>query len=263
MHVLQTRVGCVGSIVGRKVRILLECRIRNGDVQCVAQRLEVLKVDLLHLVCGVTALERATESVALDGVRQDDRRLTLVLSGGLERCIHLAIVVTTALQVPNLVVRVVLHELQGTRVAAKEVLADECTVLGLVRLEVTVGGDIHQGAQGTVVVAGEKVVPLPTPDDLDDVPPSAAEEALQLLNDLAVTANGAVEALQVAVDDEFEVVESLVGCHLQLAAAFHLVHFSVAQKGPDVLVRRVLNAAVREIAVELRLVDSVDGAEAH
>src|SRR3712207_8353317 len=47
----------------------------------------------------------------------------------------------------------------------------------------------------------------------DDVPPRAAEDRLELLDDLPVAAHGAVEALQVAVDDEDEVVELLAARH--------------------------------------------------
>src|SRR4029079_14682421 len=99
-------------------------------------------------------------------------------------------------------------------------------------------------AQGAVVVAGEQVVPLAARDDLDDVPAGAAEEALELLDDLAVAAHRSVEALEVAVDDEREVVESLVRGDLQLAATLDLVHLAVAEERPDLLVGRVLDAAV-------------------
>ena len=47
------------------------------------------------------------------------------------------------------------------------------------------------------------------PDHLDHVPAGAAEIGFQLLDDLAVAAHRAVEALQVAVDDEDQVVEPL------------------------------------------------------
>ena len=45
--------------------------------------------------------------------------------------------------------------------------------------------------------------------DLDHVPAGAAEVGLELLDDLAVAANRAVEPLQVAVDDPDQVVELL------------------------------------------------------
>ena len=186
-----------------------------------------------------------------------------MLGGRLERRVHLAVVVAAALQVPDLLVGEVLHELERPRVAAEEVLAHVGARLGLVGLVVAVGRDVHEVAQRAVVVAREQVVPLAAPDDLDDVPSGAAEEALELLDDLAVAAHRAVEALEVAVDDEREVVEALVRGHLQLAAALDLVHLAVAEERPHLLVGRVLDAAVGEVPVGLRLVDRVDRAEAH
>ncbi len=64
-------------------------------------------------------------------------------------------------------------------------------------------------SEHAVVVAGEQLVPLRAPDHLDDVPAGAAEDGLELLDDLAVAAHRAVEALQVAVDDPDQVVELL------------------------------------------------------
>ena len=60
-----------------------------------------------------------------------------------------------------------------------------------------------------MVSRGQQLVPARAPQDLDDVPAGAAEIAFQLLDDLAVAAHRAVEALQVAVDDEDQVVELL------------------------------------------------------
>ena len=117
--------------------------------------------------------------------------------------------------------------------------------------------------EGAVGVAGEQVVPLAAPHHLDDVPAGTAEEALELLDDLAVAAHRSVEALQVAVDDEGEIVESFVRRHLQLAAALDLVHLAVAEEGPDVLVGGILDATVRQVLVRHRLVDGVDRTEAH
>src|SRR5690606_16990183 len=95
------------------------------------------------------------------------------------------------------------------RVAAEEVLTDVRAGLGLVRLVVAVRRDVHEVDQSAVGVGGQQRVPLAAPDDLDDVPPGAAEQRLHLLDDLAVAAYRAVETLQVAVDDEGEVVELL------------------------------------------------------
>jgi hypothetical protein len=83
-----------------------------------------------------------------------------------------------------------------------------------------------------VDVAGEQVVPLAAPDDLDDVPAGAPEVRLELLHDLAVAAHRAVEPLQVAVDDEDEVVELLAGGDADGAERLRLVHLAVAEEAP-------------------------------
>ena len=142
-------------------------------------------------------------------------------------------------------------------------LADEGAVFGLVGLVVAVRGLVHDVDQRVVFVLVEQGIPLAAPDNLDDVPAGTAEEGLKFLHDLAVAANRAVEALQVAVDHEGEVVELLVGCQLKQAARFGLVHFAVAEEGPDLLLGGVLDAAVLQVAVRLSLVDRVHRANAH
>src|SRR5699024_1620359 len=89
------------------------------------------------------------------------------------------------------------------------------------------------------------------------------EEGLELLDDLAVAPYRAVEALEVAVDDEGEVVQLLEGRGLQHPAALRLVHLTVAEEGPDVLLGGVLDPAVVQVLVELRVVDGVQWADAH
>src|SRR6185437_14167527 len=98
-------------------------------------------------------------------------------------------------------------------------------------------------------VRGEQRVPFPAPDHLDDVPAGAAEERLQLLDDLAVTADRAVQALQIAVDDERQVVQLLAGGEADRAERFDLVHLTVAEERPYVLVAGVLDTAVVQVAV--------------
>ena len=151
-------------------------------------------------------------------MRQDDGGLALVLRGRLVGGVHLAVVVAAALQCPDLVIGPVLDELGGARVAAEEVLADVGAVVGLEGLVVAVEGLHHEVLEGVVLVRGEELVPATAPDHLDDVPARALEEGLELLDDLAVSAHRAVEALQVAVDDEGEVVQLLAGRQLQHAA---------------------------------------------
>ena len=109
----------------------------------------------------------------------------------------------------------------------------------------------------------QQLVPVAAPDDLDHVPAGAAEERLQLLDDLAVAADRAVEPLQVAVDDEGQVVQAVDGGDVDQAARLDLVHLAVAEERPDVLVGGVLDAAVLQVPVEAGLLDRVHRAEAH
>ena len=170
----------------------------------------------------------------------------------------------TALELPPHVrVGPVLDELAGARVAVEEVVPDVGAVVGAEGLVIAVRRLVHEVDEGAVAVGREQRVPAPTPDDLDDVPPGAAELRLELLDDLAVAADGAVEPLQVAVDDEGEVVQLLEGRRLQQTTALRLVHLPVAEEGPDVLLGGVLDAAVVQVLVELRLVDRVHRPDAH
>ena len=55
------------------------------------------------------------------------------------------------------------------------------------------------------------------PNQLDHIPTGTSEFGFQLLNDLAVAAYRAIQALQVTVDNEDEVVESLATRHADSA----------------------------------------------
>ena len=95
------------------------------------------------------------------------------------------------------------------------------------------------------------------------VPAGAAEDGFQLLNDLAVAADRTVEPLQVAVDDEDQVVELLARRERDRAERFRLVGLAVADERPDLGVRPVLQAAIFQVAHEARLIDRTDRAEPH
>ena len=94
--------------------------------------------------------------------------------------------------------------------------------------------------------------------------PAPRNAAFELLDDLAVAAHRAVEPLEVAVDDEDQVVELLARRQRDRAERLGLVGLAVAEKRPDLGVRlRLLEAAILEVAHEARLVDRHDRAEAH
>src|SRR2546425_4752773 len=175
----------------------------------------------------------------------------------------LAVVMAAAPERAELLVGEMLDELAQSRIGAEEVLADvgavgdgEALILAVERL-------VHLVDQDAVDVAREQVVPLAGPDDLDDVPAGAAEDRLELLDDLAVAAHGAVEPLQVAVHHENEVVQALARRDVERPERLRLVALAVAEEAPDPRARGVLHAAVGEVAIEARLVDGLERSEAH
>ena len=218
---------------------------------------------LFHLVGGIAALEVGAQGVALDGLGQDHRRLALVLHRRPVGRIDLAVVVAAPLEAPDVGVGDVVHQRLGAGVAAEEVLTHVGAVVGLVGLEVPVGGGVHQVHQRGVFVSVQQHVPLAAPDHFDDVPARASEEGLEFLDDLAVTAHRSVEALQVAVHHEGQIVESFVGRDLDLPAALRLVHLSVAEERPHMLIGGVLDTAVMQVVVEPGLEDGVHRAQTH
>ena len=233
-----------GVEVGRQVA--LQGGVGDLQAEAVAELLERLGRELLHLVGGVAGLEVGAQRPALDGLREDHGRLPGVLAGRGERGVDLAVVVAAAVQERQVaLVQVGLVEDPAQLRGVEEALADVGAVLGGVGLELAVGRAVHLADQLLLVVVRQQPVPLAAPQDLDDVPAGAAEEALQLLDDLAVAAHRAVEALQVAVDDPGEVVELLAAGDGQRALGLGLVHLAVADERPHAAGRWCRRARAR------------------
>ncbi|KAF1042977.1 MAG: hypothetical protein GAK34_02735 [Delftia tsuruhatensis] len=181
----------------------------------------------------------------------------------MEGRIDLLRIVAAAAQVPDLVVAHVLDHLQRARIAAEEVLAHVGAVIGLERLVVAVVALGHDLLEHAVLVLGQQLVPALAPQQLDDVPAGAAELALEFLDDLAVAAHRTVQALQVAVDHEDQVVQLFAGGQGDRTQRLDLVHFPVAAEDPDLAVFGVGNAAGVQVLEEARLVDGHQRAQAH
>jgi hypothetical protein len=157
----------------------------------------------------------------------------------------------------------VTHQVEQPRIAPEEVLTHVGAVLDGVLLVLPVHDLAEPLGEQAVGVPRLEVVPVAAPDHLDDVPPGPAEDGLELLDDLAVTPHGAIQALQVAVDHEDQVVELFARPERDRAERLGLVGLAVAQEGPHLLIGRALQAAVLEVAVEPGLVDRHDGPEPH
>ena len=142
-----------------------------------------------------------------------------------------------AAELREVVVGQVLDELAEPRIGPEEVLPDVGAAGDRVLLELAVERVVHLLDEDAVDVAGEELVPLAGPDHLDHVPAGAAEHRLELLDDLAVAADRAVEALEVAVDDERQVVEALARGDVERAERLGLVGLAVAEERPDARAR--------------------------
>ena len=212
---------------------------------------------------GFFASPTLAHAVALDGLGEDHRRLAVVLDRRGEGRVDLVRIVAAAVQAPDVLVGHARDHLEQLRILAEEVLAHEGAVVGLVVLVLAVDGLLHHALQDAVLVAREQRVPVRAPDQLDHVPAGAAEVALELLDDLAVAAHRTVEALQVAVDDEDQVVELLARRQADRAERLGLVHLAVAAEHPDLAVAGVGDAARVQVLQEARLVDRHDRAQAH
>ena len=250
----------LGGLAERQPRDLL---VRDRDVEAVAEGTQVVVGQLLLLVRDHLALARLAHAETFDGLREDDGRLAAVRARRGVGRIDLARIVAAAVEAPDLLVRHVGDHGLELGVLAEEVLARVRTTLGLEVLVLAVDALLHDAAQLAAVVLGEQRVPTRAPKHLDDIPAGTEECGLELLDDLAVAAHRTVEALQVAVDDEDEVVELLPHRHGERAHRLRLVHLAVAEEGPDLAVRGRHDAAMLKISLEAGLEDRLHRPEAH
>ena len=170
---------------------------------------------------------------------------------------------SAAVERPDLVVSPVGDHRRQLRVLAKKMLADVGAVLGFEVLVLAVDGLLHPPEQNAGGVAGDELVPAGSPQHLDHVPAGAAEDRLQLLNDLAIAADRAIQALQVAVDNENQIVEFFARGHRDRAERFGFVGLTIAQECPHLASRRVGQPAEVEVFEEPGLVDRHDWSQAH
>src|SRR6187402_3949547 len=167
------------------------------------------------------------------------------------------------MQASKLFVGLVFHQREQFGVLAEEVLPEIGAALGLVRLEVAVDALFHALEQKASVVALEESIPVRTPDHLDDVPTRAAEDALKLVDNALIAADRTVEALQVAVDHEDQVVQLLPCGQADRAERVDLIRLTVADEGPYLAVCLLNDAAILQVAHEACLVDRVQRPNAH
>jgi len=218
---------------------------------------------LLLLMGDVLAFAGLAHTVTLDGLAQDHGRLSGVGDGGSVSGIDLVRIVPAAVQAPDVVVAHARDHCAKFGILAEEMLTHERAVDRLVSLVLAVDRFFHALAQQALGVFREQRIPARTPDHFDDVPAGTTEVRFEFLDDLAIAAYRAVESLQIAVDDEDQIVEFLAGCERGGTEGLRLVHFAIAHEGPDLAALRGDQIAVFEITQEARLVDRHDRTEAH
>src|SRR4051812_22037501 len=125
-----------------------------------------------------------------------------------------------------------LHHLEQARIGAEEVLPEVRAALDEIFLILPVGDLAHAAHEKALAVVGDERIPVGAPDDLDDVPADAAEDRFEFLDDLAVTAHGTIEALEITVDDEDEVVEFFPCGERYSSQRFGFIRFAVTEEGP-------------------------------
>ena len=254
----------LGAVVGRAVVGRLgNLVVGHRDLEAVAECLDRLLAHLLLLVRDVLPFPGLAHAVALDGLGEDDGGLTLVLHCRGVRRINLLRVVTAAVEPPDVIIAHVGDHVLQLLILAEEVLAGEGAAAGLEHLVFAVDALFHALAQQARGVARQQRVPVGAPQHLDDVPAGAPEVPLQLLDDAAVAADGSVQPLQIAVDDEDQVVQLLPRTHRDGAQRLRLVHLAVAHEAPHLARIGVDHVAVVQVLHEAGLVDGHDRPEPH
>src|ERR1700687_6468125 len=102
-----------------------------------------------------------------------------------------------------------LNHLQQPRVGAEQVLPEVGSALDKILLILPVADFSQAPDQQAVAIILNQAVPIRAPDDFDNIPSRPAENGFHLLNDLSIAAHRAIEALQVAVHHEDQIVEPL------------------------------------------------------
>ena len=213
---------------------------------------------------GVAPGKGRTKPVALDGANQHGRGLAFVGRGGCVSGVEFGEVVTANVGAQRLEILVgEVSDESGEPVGVEQFLADGGAVGGHDALLVAVDQPVEAGGQQALRVPSEEVVPRTAPEHLDDVPAGPAEATFQFLDDLGISTDGAVEALQVAVHRHHDVVEALATGKGELREGFGFVGFTVAHRVPDPGGTGGGQTSVFEVAIEACLMDGRHGAQAH
>src|SRR5215469_7992277 len=153
------------------------------------------------------------KTVSLYGLGEDDGWSAFVLNGSKVGVIDLLWIMTAAVQILELLIGHVGNKFEQLGISAEELFAHVSAALGLKALVLAVDGLFHALKQQPRMIACKQRVPIAAPYDLDYIPTCASECAFELIDNLSVPAHWPIQALEVAVHDEDQVVELLTRCH--------------------------------------------------
>ncbi len=102
---------------------------------------------------------------------------------------------TATLQIPDLVIAPSGHHRSSSRILTEELLTNISAIFRFESLEVAIRCAIHQLDERAIAILGEELIPFTAPNDLENVPPSATEERFELLDDLSISTDRAIESL--------------------------------------------------------------------
>src|SRR5450830_952506 len=80
---------------------------------------------------------------------------------------------------------------------------------------------------------------------------------------MTVTTYRAVQTLQVAIDDEDQVIEFFPRRQAQRSQRLGLIHFAVAEDAPDLAALILQQIAMLHVTQKTRLINGIDGTDAH
>ena len=111
------------AILGRSIkRHLLEIFVADRHTKAIAKCLQALHIQLLQRVGFVARLARLAGAVSFYGHRQNDRGALHLLTGGRVSGVHLIRVMPTPIEVHDVFVAQILHQLQRLGILPEEVL---------------------------------------------------------------------------------------------------------------------------------------------
>ena len=130
-------------------------------------------------------------------------------------------------------------------------------------LQFPIADFIHPLEKKTRLIALQQRIPAPPPNHFNHVPASAAEHALELLNNFTVAANRPIQSLQVTVNDKVKVTQALAPSEANRTQGLGLIAFTITKKTPDLSIPMVHQATLLLILHDVRLVDGLQRSQPH